>query len=89
MMILIFIFDSFRNNSKIYETNKNKYDHAYVNLDLVTKPSILYSLIPKFELYQKESISSSTNEARFEIYMEESFGNKISNSSFIDANKVI
>lgn len=80
-------FDSLRSDSKAYTSNKDKYDHNAVRIELVTKKKTIYTLIESFEFYQKDPVNDFNIEAIYDVQIEDILGKQVSDTAVITANK--
>lgn len=88
MMVPVVDFDSVRTDSKGYESNKDKYDHAPVVIKLVTDVTkLIVTNVYSLKFYQEKPIGLDATEAKYQVYIEDVNGNKVSDIGMISADK--
>jgi uncharacterized protein (TIGR02687 family) len=88
MMVPVVEFDSVRSDSKAYASNKDKYEHKPVGIKLTTplsKP--ICTNVFAFDFYQDKSVGLDAAAAKYQIFLEDVKGSKISDIGNVIADK--
>src|SRR5574344_96246 len=88
MMVPVVEFDSVRSDSKAYASNKDKYEHKPVAIKLTTplsKP--ICTNVFAFDFYQDKPVGLDAVVAKYQIFLEDVKGGKISDVGNIIADK--
>jgi uncharacterized protein (TIGR02687 family) len=88
MMVPVVEFDSVRSDSKAYASNKDKYEHKPVTIKLTTplsKP--ICTNVFAFDFYQDKPVGLDAAMAKYQIFLEDVKGGKISDIGNIIADK--
>lgn len=88
MMVPVVEFDSVRTDSKAYETKKDKYDHASAVIVRVTDISKPFTTnVIALAYYQEKPIGLASIEAKYQIFIEDAKGVKVTEPELVLANK--
>ncbi len=88
MMVPVVIFDSVRSDSKAFSQNKDKYEHKAVGVKLATSlDKAVMTNVCAFSFYQEKPISLESVVAKYQVFLEDVKGDKVSDIGTIIADK--
>lgn len=87
MVVPVIEYKYLRNDSKVYQRNRDKYDTKPVTVSLLSASRKISNMIFSLNFYQKEAVGDNREAANYLLYFTDASGKQVSDTQKIIADK--